>query len=91
MHFLAGNFVNHLLSMCYRVLPKQTLVFDLTVLESYEELDAVLRRALGAPLPGSEISRDISENINFSVRERADALKKRGLEKVVFRVFFSSP
>ena len=70
----------------YRVLPKVTLLFDWTVLESYEELDAVLWRAFQTPLPGSEIVRNLSEN-DFCSRtsERAE---KRGLKKVGFRVFF---
>ena len=49
------------------------LVFDWTVLESYEELEAALWRAFGAPLPGSEIVRNLSEN-DFCSRtsERAE-------------------
>ena len=50
----------------YRVLPKKTPVFDWTVLETPEELDAVLQRGFRVPLPGSEIARTLSENVSCS-------------------------
>ena len=73
----------------YRVLPKVTLLFDWTVLESYEELDAVLWRAFQTPLPGSEIVRNLSEN-DFCSRtsERAE---KTWSKKSVLPCFFFSP
>ena len=73
----------------YRVLPKVTLLFDWTVLESYEELEAVLWMAFGAPLPGSEIVRDLSEN-DFCSRtsERAE---KTWSKKSWLPCFFFSP
>ena len=68
--------------MFYRVLSKVTLVFDWTVLENQKELEAVLWRAFGAPLPGSEIVRDLSQNDSCSrTSERAEKTwsKKSGL------------
>ena len=49
-----------------RVLPKKTLVFELTVLENQKELEAALWRAFGAALLGSEVVWKSSENISWS-------------------------
>ena len=62
-------------SVSYRVLPKKTTLFDRTVLEHQEELDAVLWRAFTIRLPESEIARKVSEN-DFSSRTRNFAAKR---------------
>ena len=72
--------------MNYRVLPKKPLVFDLTVLEIQEELDAVLRRALGAALLGSEVAWKSFENISCSrTSKRAEQAR---FQKTEFPHFF---
>ena len=50
----------------YRALPKKTPLFDWTVLENQKELEAVLRRAVGALPLGSGNGRNPSESVSCS-------------------------
>ena len=73
----------------YRVLQKKTLIFDWTVLEDQEELEAVLWTRFRVLLPGSEIVRKPSESVSCSrTSERAD---KAWFFKKWFPRFFFSP
>ena len=57
----------------YRVLPKKTLIFDWTVLEDQEELEAVLWTRFRVVSPGSEIVWKLSETVSCSkTTERAE-------------------
>ena len=57
----------------YRVLPKKTLIFDWTVLEDQEELEAVLWTRFRVVFLGSEIVWKLSENVSCSrTSERAE-------------------
>ena len=70
----------------YRVLPKKTLVFELTVLENQKELEAALWRALGAALLGSEVAWKSFENISCSrTSKRAEQAR---FQKTEFPHFF---
>ena len=60
---------------------KKTLIFDWTVLEDQEELEAVLWTRFRVVSPGSEIVWKLSENVSCSrTRERAEKpwFQKRG-------------
>ena len=66
---------------CYRVLPKKTLIFDWTVLEDQEELEAVLWTRFRVVFLGSEIVWKLSENVScLRTSERAEKpwFQKRG-------------
>ena len=70
----------------YRVLPKKTLVFELTVLENQKELEAALWRAFGAALLGCEVVWKSSENISWSrTSKRAEQAR---FQKSEFPHFF---
>ena len=70
----------------YRVLPKKPLIFDWTVLEDQEELEAVLWTRFRVVFLGSEIVWKLSENVSCSrTSERAE---KPLFQKGSLRLFF---